>query len=74
MGFPANRARLGDDGNVDDIFVGNILAVRCDGEELASILESDVSYIEERLCPVMLLDGGTIVRLPCGGLPEYKQG
>lgn len=74
LGFPANRAWLGDDGKVLDLFAGNIMAVRRIGEEFASILESDIPYIEGHLCPAVLLDDGVIARIPDKVLPEYKRG
>ena len=53
--LPLNRARIDND-QVIDYFVGNILCVRKDGDEFASIIESeDIPIIEQHLVPLKLI-------------------
>lgn len=73
LGFPVSRAWLNEDGEVIDVFAGNILAVRHDGDEFASILEADIPYIEKYLRPVLLI-GGIVLQIPDEELPVYKGG
>jgi hypothetical protein len=51
--YPPNRAILDDDGEVLDVIVGNILAVRHNSEgDFTSILPSDVEVLDKYLKPV----------------------
>ena len=51
--LPLNRALLGDNSQVLDYFVGNILCVRRNEDEFASIIEpEDIPIIEQRLIPL----------------------
>jgi hypothetical protein len=62
--FPPNRALVDADGEVYDIAVGNILAVRHnDDGEFISILESDLPTIQKYLRPV-LKARATLIILP----------
>jgi hypothetical protein len=62
--FPANRALLDEDGEVYDVTVGNILAVRHNDEgEFTSICESDLPTIQKYLRPVLKANS-TLIVLP----------
>jgi hypothetical protein len=62
--FPPNRALVDADGEVYDIAVGNILAVRHNDEgEFTSICESDLPTIQKYLRPV-LKARATLIILP----------
>lgn len=73
LAFPPNRALLDDNGEVLDVFCGNILILRRMGEELISISEADIPYINRCLRPVVLLNNGIIMQVPDNELPEYKK-
>ena len=64
LGLPANRVwiDIDNDGNIQvvDLFVGNLLAVRHEGEEFASIHDEDVEVIRRFLAPVILTNNGLL--------------
>lgn len=72
LAFPPNRALLDDNGEVLDVFCGNILILRRMGEELISISEADIPYIKKILRPVILLNGGIMMQATDEELPEYR--
>lgn len=71
--YPANRAFFDEHGRMRDVIRGNVLVVRCAGEEFASIQESDISEIVRYLLPVSL-KGSIPLLLEEELLPEYKEG
>ena len=72
LGYPINRAWVDKDGEVIELFAGNILAVRHSEDEFASISEADIPHIKKHLCPVVVLNGGIVLKVPEEDLPEYK--
>lgn len=74
--LPANRACIGDNGEVYDFICGNILCVRHRDDEFDSILESDIAVIEKKLIPLLsvdMLEDRTIYTMTNAGfLSEYK--
>ena len=62
LGLPVNRVwiDIDDNGNIQvvDVLVGNICAVRHEGEEFASIHDEDVEVIRSFLAPVILTNNG----------------
>ena len=73
--FPPNRVWLDEDGNLIDVFCGNILAVRHNNEgEFTSIRPEDVSTINKYLKPVTRI-GNKLMAIPEESwLEEYKEG
>ena len=74
LGLPVNRAFIDDEGNVLDVFVGDLVCVRHNEEgEFTSIHEEDLQIITKYLSPCIILGergGCTIVHL----LPEEELG
>lgn len=66
LGYPPNRALVDEDGMIHDIFFGDILVIRCEGDEFVSITPEDIVLIERCLRPVR------IGRLPLEVLPKYE--
>lgn len=74
LGFPYNRAIVGDDGKILDIFSGNIMCVRHNSEgDFTSILESDIAVIEKRLRPIFTIIRNTVFLRLNEELSEYKE-
>lgn len=73
LGMPNNRAWI-EDGNVLDVFVGNIMCVRHNSEgEFTSILESDIDVIEKTLYPILAVKKNVVLLTPAYNLHEYKE-
>lgn len=73
--LPPNRILLNDSGEVVDIFVGNILAVRSNSEgEFTSIRPEDISIINKYLKPVIRVGTKLMVIPKEDWLEEYKEG
>jgi len=73
LGMPYNRAWV-KNGEILDIFVGNIMCVRHNSEgEFTSILESDIDEIEKALYPILAIKRVTILLNSAYDLPEYKE-
>lgn len=68
--FPVNRALVSEEGHIIDILVGNIVAVRAEGEEFSDILPENVDFIEKYLKPAYVVNG-TVGFLNIVPLPEY---
>ena len=66
LGYPPNRALVDEDGMIHDIFFGDILVIRCEGDEFVSITPEDIVLIERCRRP------GRIGRLPLEVLPKYE--
>ena len=76
--LPLNRALLGDNSQVLDYFVGNILCVRRNEDEFASIIEpEDIPIIEQRLIPLKSVskvgDHIAFVMYPSKFCPEWSE-
>ena len=69
--LPVNRAITDGEGHVLDVVVGNALVVRVDGEEFASIFESDIPLIEKFFPPIKLKYGNTVEILMAESLPKW---
>ncbi len=74
--LPPNRAWV-DGSQVLDYFAGNILCVRRDGDEFASITPEDVAVIERCLIPLksvfMTQDYITFEMYPADFCPEWQE-
>lgn len=71
--MPYNRAWI-EDGNVLDVFVGNIMCVRHNSDgEFTSILESDIEVIEKTLYPILKVINNVVLLTPAYNLHEYKE-
>ena len=75
--LPSNRALVGEEGQILDVVVGNIVCVRHDKDgEFTSISEEDMETIKKYLRPCKIIgvrDGYTIVALlPEKDLKEWK--
>ena len=70
-----NRALLGDNSQVIDYFVGDILLVRSSGENFASIRPEDIPVIERLLIPIKSVskvgDHIAFVMYPSEFCPEW---
>lgn len=72
QGKPLNRAVYDEDGNFITVLAGNLMAVRTEGEEFVSILESDVEVIEKLLKPIEKISCGKIYLKSADSLPVWK--
>lgn len=68
LGYPPNRVLIDEDGVIHDIFFGNALVVKYEGNEFVSITPEDIALIERCLPPVKVLS-----QVPVKELPEYKE-
>ena len=74
MGLLPNRALLDESGEIIDIFVGNILAVRHNEEgEFTSILSDDIRTINKYLKPLFRVGTKLMVIPKEDWLEEYKE-
>lgn len=75
--LPLNRALLGDNSQVIDYFVGDILLVRSSGEDFASIRPEDIPVIERLLIPLKSVskvgDHIAFVMYPSEFCPEWPE-
>ena len=75
--LPLNRALLGDNSQVIDYFVGDILLVRSSGEDFASIRPEDIPVIERLLIPLKSVskvgDHIAFVMYPASFCPEWHE-
>lgn len=75
--LPLNRALLGDNSQVIDYFVGDILLVRSSGENFASIRPEDIPVIERLLIPLKSVskvgDHIAFVMYPSEFCPEWSE-
>lgn len=75
--LPLNRALLGDNSQVIDYFVGDILLVRSSGENFASIRPEDIPVIERLLIPLKSVfkerDHLAFVTYPADYCPEWHE-
>lgn len=73
QGYPPNRALVDEDGIVHDIFFGDILVVRCEGDEFVSITPEDLDFVERCLRPVKIFFNSSLAQLPLEVLPKYEE-
>lgn len=71
LGFPVNRALVGEGDHIINILAGNIIAVRTDREKFASIQLSDVEFLE-RCLPPAFVNNEKIGVIRGKNLPEYQ--
>ena len=76
--FPLNRAWMDvDNSQVIDFFVGDILLIRSNGEEFASIEPEDIPIIEQRLIPLKSVskvgDHVAFLMYPADFCPEWHE-
>lgn len=73
--FPLNRAYM-DGEKVQDFFCGNLLCVRCSGDEFASIEPEDIAVIERLLIPLKSVskegDHAVFVTVSVDHCPEWR--
>lgn len=72
FGKTLNRAFYDESDKFITAFAGNLLVVRCKGDEFDSILEKDVGLIERLLKPIDRIACGTVFLKAAEELPEWK--
>ena len=75
--LPLNRALLGDNSQVLDYFVGNIMCVRHNEDEFANIEPEDIEVIERLLIPLKSVskvgDHIAFAMYPASFCPEWPE-